>query len=57
MFLAISMNVTLIYDGFMYYWFVYGNIESSLVIGWFEVELMSDSRFLWSVLCEEEAWV
>ena len=38
-------NVMLIYDGFMNYWFVHVNIELSLVVGWFEVELLSDSRF------------
>ena len=29
------------------------NWKPSLVVGWFEVELLSDLRFLWSVLCEE----
>ena len=42
-----------IYDRSMYYWFVYVNIEPSLVVGWFGVELLSDLRLLWSVLCEE----
>ena len=32
-------------------------IEPSLVVGWFEVELMRNLRFLMSVLCEEGAWV
>ena len=49
----LSMNVMPIYDRFMYRWFVYVNIEPSLVLGWLEVELLSDLRFLWSVLCEE----
>jgi len=40
------MNVTPMYDGFMYYWFVHANIEPSLVVGWFEVELLRDLRFL-----------
>ena len=39
------------------YWFVQVNIEPSLVVGWFKVELMRNLRFLWSVLCEEGAWV
>ena len=29
------------------------NWKPSWVVGWFEVELLSDLRFLWSVLCEE----
>ena len=29
------------------------NIEPSLVVGWFEVELLSGLRVLWSVLCEQ----
>ena len=41
------------YDCFVYCWFVHVNIEPRLVVGWFEVELLSGSRFLWSVLCEE----
>jgi len=51
------MNVILIYDRSMYYWFVHVNIEPSLVVGWFEVELLSGLRLLWSVLCEEGHWV
>jgi len=51
------MNVTPVYDGFIYYWFMYANIEPSLVVGWFEVELLRVLRFLWSVSCEEGAWV
>jgi len=47
------MNVILIYDRSMYYWFVHVNIEPSLVVGWFEVELLNGLRLLWSVLCEE----
>ena len=47
------MNVTPTYDGFMYYWFVYVNIEPSLVVGWFEAELLSGLRLLWWVLWEE----
>ena len=31
----------------------YGNIEPSLVVGWLDVKLLSDLRFLWLVLCEE----
>ena len=46
------MNVMPIYDRFMYSWFVYVNIEPSLVVGWFEVEALSGLRLLWSVLCE-----
>jgi len=34
----------------------YGNIKPSLVVGWLKVKLLSDSRFLWSLLCEEGAW-
>ena len=49
----LSVNVMPIYNRFIYCWFVYINIEPSLVVGWFEVELLSDLRFLWSVLCEE----
>ena len=37
----------------MYCWSVYTNIKPILVVGWFEVELLSGLRFLWSVLCEE----
>ena len=51
------MNVIPIYDRSMYYWFVHVNIEPSLVVGWFEVELMRNLKLLWSVLCEEGAWV
>jgi len=51
--LLLSMNVMPIYDRFMYCWFVYVNIEPSLTVGWFEVELLSGLRLLWSVLCEE----
>jgi len=29
----------------MYYWFVHGNNESSLVVGWLEVELLRNLRF------------
>jgi len=43
------MNVILIYDRSMYYWFVHVNIERSLVVGWFEVELFSGLRLLWSM--------
>ena len=49
----LSMNVISICDHSMYYWFVYVNIEPSLVVGWFEVKLLSGLRFLWSMLCEE----
>ena len=41
------------YDRFLYCWFVHANIESRLVVGWFEVELMRNLRFFWSMLCEE----
>jgi len=51
------MNVAPMYDGFMYYWFVYANIQPSLVVGWYEVELLRDLMFLWWVLCEEGVWV
>ena len=47
------MNIIPMYDRFLYCWFVHVNIEPSLVVGWFEVELMRNLRFLWSVLCEE----
>jgi len=47
------MNIILMYDRFVYYWFVHVNIEPSLVVEWFEVELLSCLRFLWSVLGEE----
>ena len=50
------MNVMPIYDRFMYCWFVYANIKPNLVVGWLEMKLMSDSRILWPVLCEEGAW-
>jgi len=30
----------LLYDGFVNYWFIYDNIKPSLVVGWFEVELI-----------------
>jgi len=40
------MNVKLVYDGFMYYWFVCANTELSLIVGWFEVELLRVLRFL-----------
>ena len=33
---------------------LYDNIEPSMVVGWLEEELLSDSRILWSLLCEEE---
>jgi len=51
------MNVMLIYDHFMYYWFVHANIELSLVVGWLDVELLSGLKFLWSVLSKEGVWV
>jgi len=51
--LLFSMNVIPIYDRSMYYWFVHVNIEPSFVVGWFEVELLSGLRLLWSMLCEE----
>jgi len=35
----------------------YGNIEPSLVVGWLDVNLLSDSRFLWLVFYDEGAWV
>ena len=41
------------YARFVYCWFVHVNIEPSLVVGWFEVELMSGLRFLWLVLCKD----
>ena len=44
-------------DRSIYYWFVHVNIELSLVVRWFEVKLMRNLRFSWSVLCEEGAWV
>jgi len=47
------MNVMPIYDRSMYDWFGHVNIEPSLVVGWFEAELMRNLRFLWSLLCEE----
>ena len=31
--------------------------QVKLVVGWLEVELLSGLRFLWSLLCEEGAWV
>jgi len=40
------MNIISIYDHSMYYWFVHVNIELSLVVGWFEVELLIGLRFL-----------
>ena len=55
--LLLSVNVMPIYDRFMHGWFVYVNIEPSLVVGWFEMELMRNLRLLWSVLCEEVARV
>ena len=55
--LAIWHECYTIYDGFMYYWFVHANIEPSLIVEWFEVELLRDLRFLWLVLYEEGAWV
>jgi len=51
--LLLNMNVMSIYDRCMCYWFVYINIEPSLVVEWFEVELLSGLRLLWSVLCEK----
>ena len=51
------MNVIPIYDHFMYCWLVYANSKLSLVVRWFEVELMRNLRFLWLVLCAEGAWV
>ena len=51
--LLLSMNIMPIYDCSVYCRFEYVNIEQSLVVGWFEVELLSDLRLLWSVLCEE----
>ena len=47
------MNIIPMHDCFLYCWFVHVDIELSLVVGWFEVELMRNLRFLWSVLCEE----
>jgi len=47
------MNIIPMYDRFVYCWFVHVNIKPSLVIGWFEMELLSDLSFLWSVLYEE----
>jgi len=41
------------YDRFVFFWLIHVNIEWSLVVGWFEVELLSDLRFLLSMLCEE----
>jgi len=51
------MNVMPIYDRSMYYWFVRVSIESSLVVRWLEVELLSGLRFLLSLLCDEGVWV
>ena len=51
------MNVTPVYDDFLYYWFMCANTELSLVVGWFKAELLRVLRCLLSVLCEEEAWV
>jgi len=47
------MHMTPMYDRFVYSWFVHVNIEPSLLVGWFEVELLSGLMFLWSVLREE----
>ena len=55
--LAIKHECIPIYDRFLYCCFVHVNIELSLVVGWFKVELMRKLRFLWSVLCKEGAWV
>jgi len=51
------MNVTPVYDGFMHYCFVCPSTEPSLVVRWFEAELLRALRFLWLVLCEEGARV
>jgi len=51
------MNVAFISDGVIYCWIVYGTIELSLVVGWFEVKLLRDMRLLWLMLCKEGAWV
>jgi len=47
------MNIIPMYDRCVYCWFVHVNIEASLVVGRFEVELLCGLRFLWSVLYEE----
>jgi len=46
------MNIIPMYDRFVCSWFVHVNTEPSLVVGWFEVELLNGLRFLWSVLCK-----
>jgi len=55
--MVISMSSTLVYVDFVNYRMNYGNIEPSLVGGWLEVKLLGNSRFLWSLFCEEGAWV
>jgi len=45
--------MTPMYDRYVCCWFEHVNIEPSLVVGRFEVELLSGLRFLWSVLCEK----
>ena len=47
------MNVILMYDRLCIVC-LYDNIEPSTVVEWLEEELLSDSRILWSLLCEEE---
>ena len=44
--LLLSMDVMPKYHRFTYCWLVYVNIEPSLVVGWFEVELFSGLRLL-----------
>jgi len=53
--MVITMNTTLVYVDFVNYSMNCGNLERSLIVGWLEVKLLSDSRFLWSFLCEEGA--
>jgi len=50
------MNVILMYDRLCIVC-LYDNIEPSTVVEWLEEELLSDSRILWSLLCEEEVRV
>jgi len=50
------MNVILMYDCLCIVR-LYDNIEPRMVVGWLKEELLSDSRILWSLLCEEEVRV
>ena len=57
MFWAISMNVTPIYDGFMYYWFVYGNIKPSLVVVCERYALRLLTGWFWGVVEQAELYI